>query len=269
MKYMNKVVLSIFIFVFGNLYNNLYGEERPAFPFIYVDVPDSISSLLVSAYGDAMCNAQHNVRNMTVRNDVEFQHGIYVFNGMGPHFKHMLFIFKKHIYIFKQAIENATVNDMLTELSACRDSLGLNEDEMSLYKSVIVSAITENKLFIEDASNRKVKIRKPFLADVIDGTWFIQIKCLKGHRKKHWTRLDDCYFTLRHVDSNMLLVKEGNCGNHNGKELQTAQSALAGQEEYSYKIVSLLKSKSKFYMTISRKTGKNEYELYYLSKKAF
>lgn len=264
---MNKLFFLIFILVFGNFYN-IYGEEKPVFPFSFVDIPDSISSLLINAYGNADCNAEHNVRNMTIRNDIEFQPGVYVFNGMGPHFKHMLFIFKKQIYIFKQAIEYATVYDMLIELSECRDSLKLNENEVSLYKSVIISAIKEKKLFLEDKSNRKVKIRKPLPKDVIAGTWFIQIKCLKKHKKKHWTRLYDSYLTLQHAHSNILLVKDSICENYNRKELQPTQY-VTEQQDSLYKIVKLLKSKSKFYMIICRKIKKNEYELYYLSKKVF
>lgn len=261
---MNRIFFVIFIFVF-EFSNYLYGEEKTKFPFNYVDVPDSISSVLVKAYGNAECNAEHNVRNMTIRNDVEFQDGIYVFNGMGPHFKHMLFIFKKRIYIFEQPIEYAAIDDMLVELSECKDSLKLTEDEMSLYKRVIISAIKKNKLFVEDVSNKKIKISSPYPTDVIDGAWFIQIKCLKKHKKKYWIRLYDSYFTFQQVNPNILRIKEGICTDNN-KNITPISQLVSEQKECLYKIVNLFRSKNKFYMTISRKTGKNEYELYYLSK---
>lgn len=249
----------MFLFIIGNLYHNLYGEEKPAFPFTFVDVPDSISSLLAKEYGNANCNAEHNVHNMTVRNDVEFQPGIYVFNGMGPHFKHMIFIFKKRIYIFKQAIEYATVEGMLKELSECRDSLELSENEVSLYKKVINTAINDKKIFVEDTSNKKTEIRKPFSKDVLDGKWYVQIKCIKKRKKMCWERLYDCYLTLQQTNANLLSIKEST--------LKEETHSTVEQKDNLYKITNLYKSKSKLYMIICRKNKNHEYELFYLSKK--
>lgn len=80
----NKVFfLSLFLLSIFN--SKIYSEEKPLFPFNWVDVPDSISTLLAKEYMIGNCNAEHNVRNMTIRNDVEFQPGVYVYNGMGPH----------------------------------------------------------------------------------------------------------------------------------------------------------------------------------------
>ncbi|MDE6151330.1 MAG: hypothetical protein K2G12_05010 [Prevotella sp.] len=263
MKNINGIVVSIFILVLGVHSKTLYGEEKHIFPFIYVDVPDSISSVLASAYGRADCNAEHNVRNMTIRNDVEFQNGIYVFNGMGPHFKHMIFIFKKQIYVFKQAIEYATVDGMLAELAECGDSLRLTEAEMSLYKKVVISAIKEGILFLEDTSNRKVKVHKPFPTNVIVGTWLVQIKCQRMYKRRHWTRLYGSYLTLQHVHQDMVSVQDSIYGNCGRGELHT-MSYVTGQ--CLYKIVKMFRSKSKFYMIITRRIGNKEYESYYLSK---
>lgn len=257
-----------------DFYNNLHGEEILIIPFDYVEVPDSIASLIKSAYGfPSNFEGDLIVRNMTIRNDVEFQPGMYVFYVMGPHFKKMFFIYKKQLYIFNNAMEyelvneKTVVNDMLTELYECRDSLKLNEYEMSLYKSAIISIFKKKQYFVEDTLNKKVEIHEPFPTDAIDGKWHVQTKFFEKNKKMEFGPMyKQYYLTLQHAHSNMILIKNSIYENYNRLEQQTIQH-VTKKINRMYKIVKMAKSKSKYYMLIRRKIDKNKYELYYLSKK--
>ena len=228
-------------------------------PFDYVEVPDSIASLIKSAYGfPSNFEGDLIVRNMTIRNDVEFQPGMYVFYVMGPHFKKMFFIYKKQLYIFNNAMEyelvneKTVVNDMLTELYECRDSLKLNEYEMSLYKSAIISIFKKKQYFVEDTLNKKVEIHEPFPTDAIDGKWHVQTKFFEKNKKMEFGPMyKQYYLTLQHAHSNMILIKNSIYENYNRLEQQTIQH-VTKKTNRMYKIVKMAKSK---------------YELYYLSKK--
>lgn len=73
-----KLFFAVFLLSIFN--SKIYSEEKTLFSFNWVDVPDSISTLLAKEYMVGNCNAEHNVRNMTIRNDVEFQPDVYVYN---------------------------------------------------------------------------------------------------------------------------------------------------------------------------------------------
>lgn len=253
--------MSLFLLSIFN--SKIYSEEKPLFPFNWVNVPDSISTLLAKEYMIGNCNAEHNVRNMTIRNDVEFQPGVYVYNGMGPHFEHKMFIYKNDIYVFGQTIENANLADMLSELAICRDSLKLSEVETDTYKKVIHTAIVEHKLYVEDPLDKKVKMHKPYPTNVVKGKWHIQIKLTKRKRAKRWTRIYGCSLNLRNSLNGNVSV-EMDCVNN--KENAQEESSAIGNENNTFKIIEMYKSRRKYYMVINRKIGKREYETYYLSK---
>lgn len=73
MRLMKNKVFFLSLFLLSIFNSKIYSEEKPLFPFNWVDVPDSISTLLAKEYMIGNCNAEHNVRNMTIRNDVEMQ----------------------------------------------------------------------------------------------------------------------------------------------------------------------------------------------------
>ena len=52
----------------------------------------------------------------------------------------------------------------------------------------------------------------------------------------------------------------------NNKENAQEESSAIGNENNTFKIIEMYKSRRKYYMVINRKIGKREYETYYLSK---
>lgn len=54
--------------------------------FQWMNVPDSISEKLVSAYGSYDVGAGRNASRLGSYDDFEFENGIYAYKGMGPHY---------------------------------------------------------------------------------------------------------------------------------------------------------------------------------------
>ncbi len=116
-------------------------------PFRMVDVPDSISFKLESAYniitGCDSVNAGKNVWNLINRKDFVFKNGLYSFKGQGPHFPRCIFIFKDgRTFIFK-SVGAFDFEGVLQEYLKCVKFLNLSRKESLKYLKHIVDYLEE------------------------------------------------------------------------------------------------------------------------------
>ncbi len=133
----NNYIITLFI-VF--LHTTAFGQKTNTKenPFQMVDVPDSIYIYLEKKYteitGSDSVNAGRNVFNLSNRKDFIFKNGLYSFQGQGPHFPRLIFIYhNKLLYTFK----NTSITEVLEEYIECIDLLKLPEADSIKYLKLI------------------------------------------------------------------------------------------------------------------------------------
>lgn len=128
MKQINVLILTI-----------LFTQQTMAqrYTFQWVNIPDSISEMLNQEYGTPDVGAGKNVYNMMVRDDFEFDKGIYSYKGMGPHFPQKLFILNDSLYLFKTS--SYKVNEYITEWQSYLKNNKLEEKRIVDYSVAILN----------------------------------------------------------------------------------------------------------------------------------
>lgn len=141
----NYCLISLFVTF---LYATAYGQKTNTKenPFQMVDVPDSIYTYLEKEYkeitGFDSTNAGRNVFNLSKPKDYIFKNGLYSFQGQGPHFPRLIFIYYNGLlYTFK----NRNITDVLEEYLQCIKLLKLPEADSIRYLKFI-SEYLKNEL---------------------------------------------------------------------------------------------------------------------------
>lgn len=172
---MMKYILLLFLFYLP--VNETFAQSR-LFTFQWIEVPKKYKQILADEYTSKNCGAEHHVFNIGVREDVEFQNGVYWYSGMGPHFVHKVFVYyDEKLYILKGNVEFSS-ELMLEDYTRCVDSLGISSSDSAKYIKVINSAITGGDV----TPLKKKKIKKARLNTcILEGEWFGQIYKRTSH----------------------------------------------------------------------------------------
>ncbi len=181
------------IFLLAMLFVQQVVAQR--YPFQWVNVPNGVSDILNNKYGSVDVGAGYNVYKMAMWDDFEFDNGVYLYKGMGPHFPLKLFIFNDDsLYIFHTP--PFKVREYIVE-----------------WKSYFNKTNMENE-YIIDYSAKILRYLKNMTDDYMDSTLFSDsllhyIKIItdsKSHESQYL--MEQIYSRYENFDSNVLAAKK-------------------------------------------------------------